>query len=46
MTENIDLKSLTREELAGELDKLGEKPFRTGQIYSWIHEKLREAWKR
>ena len=40
MTENIDLKSLTREELAGELDKLGEKAFRTGQIYSWIHEKL------
>lgn len=40
MTEKIDIKSLTREELSGELAKLGEKSFRTGQIYSWMHEKL------
>ena len=40
MTEKIDIKSLTREELSGELAKLGERSFRAGQIYSWMHEKL------
>lgn len=40
MTEKTDIKSLTREELLEAILALGEKPFRAGQIYSWIHEKL------
>ncbi len=35
-----DLKSLTREELTAEITALGEKPFRAGQLYQWMHQKL------
>ncbi len=35
-----DLKSLTREELNEEVTALGEKPFRAGQLYQWMHQKL------
>ncbi|MCC8138393.1 MAG: 23S rRNA (adenine(2503)-C(2))-methyltransferase RlmN [Clostridiales bacterium] len=36
----LDLKSLTREELITEVTALGEKPFRAGQMYQWMHQKL------
>lgn len=36
----IDIKSLTLDELKGVLSGMGEKPFRAGQIYQWMHEKL------
>ena len=35
-----DIKSLTIEELTEEVKLLGEKPFRAGQLFSWMHEKL------
>lgn len=34
-----DIKSLTLEQLKEELVKMGEKPFRGGQIYEWLHGK-------
>lgn len=36
----IDIKSLNLQELKNELEIMGEKPFRSGQIYSWLHQKL------
>lgn len=38
--EQRDIKSLTLEELKGELQAHGEKAFRAGQIYNWMHGKL------
>ncbi len=38
--EKRDIKSLTLEELKEELEALGEKPFRAGQIYDWMHRKM------
>ncbi len=35
-----DLKSMTPEELAERMGALGEKPFRAGQLFQWMHEKL------
>ncbi len=35
----IDIKSLTQEELCELVLSLGEKSFRSGQIFSWLHEK-------
>ena len=35
-----DIKSLTLEELKSELQAHGEKTFRAGQIYNWMHGKL------
>ncbi len=35
-----DIKSFTLEELKKEMERLGEKPFRAGQIYQWMHQKL------
>ncbi|MCD8248679.1 MAG: 23S rRNA (adenine(2503)-C(2))-methyltransferase RlmN [Lachnospiraceae bacterium] len=35
-----DIKSLMPAELQAEMEKIGEKKFRAGQIYSWLHEKL------
>ena len=37
--EKIDILSLSYDELLEEILKLGEKKFRAGQIYSWLHEK-------
>ena len=37
--EKIDILSLSYDELLDEILKLGEKKFRAGQIYSWLHEK-------
>jgi len=39
MEEKLDLKSLTIEEWKEVLATWGEKPFRAGQIFSWLHEK-------
>lgn len=33
-----EIKCLTIEELRGELTALGEKPFRAGQIFKWLHQ--------
>ena len=38
--EQTDIKSLTLEELKKELQAHGEKAFRAGQLYSWMHVKL------
>jgi len=35
-----DIKSLTLAQLKDEMTHLGEKPFRAGQIYKWLHVKL------
>lgn len=35
----IDIKSLTYEQLEENILALGEKKFRSGQIFSWLHEK-------
>ena len=36
----MDIKSLTKEELICEIEKLGEKKFRATQMYEWMHKKL------
>ncbi len=33
-----DIKSMTIDELKTELIEMGEKPFKAGQIYSWLHK--------
>ena len=33
-----DIKSMTVDELKSELADMGEKPFKAGQIYSWLHK--------
>ena len=38
--EKKDIKSLTLEELKAEMAEIGEKPFRAGQLYDWMHVKL------
>ncbi len=35
-----DIKSMDQEELKGLLSAMGEKPFRSGQIYTWLHQRL------
>lgn len=35
-----DLRSLSLEELTALIEELGEKKFRAGQIYEWVHKKL------
>lgn len=35
-----DLKNMTKEELTEELIAIGEKKFRAGQMYDWMHKKL------
>lgn len=37
--EKIDILSMTKEELTGEIRDMGEKAFRAGQIYDWLHVK-------
>ncbi|MGI6180455.1 MAG: 23S rRNA (adenine(2503)-C(2))-methyltransferase RlmN [Agathobaculum sp.] len=36
-----EIKSLTMEELKAALKELGEKPFRAGQIFKWLHAGVR-----
>mgnify|MGYP002514910492 CR=1 FL=1 len=38
--EQMDIKSLTKEELTKEIENLGEKKFRASQMYEWMHKKL------
>ncbi len=40
LDEKQDIKSLTLPELSEALQAMGEKPFRAGQIYQWLHQKL------
>ena len=42
--EKTDIKSLTPDELKEYLKSMGEKPFRAGQIYQWMHEKLASSY--
>jgi len=37
--EKNDILSMTKEELTGEIRDMGEKAFRAGQIYDWLHVK-------
>ena len=37
--EKIDILSLTKEELTGQITAMGEKAFRAKQIYDWLHVK-------
>ena len=37
--EKIDILSLTKDELAAEIEKMGEKSYRAKQIYDWLHVK-------
>ena len=39
-----DIKSLSLEELKEEMKAIGEKPFRAGQIYQWMHQKLASSF--
>ena len=39
-----DIKSLTLPELQAEMERLGDKKFRAGQIYQWLHEKLADEF--
>lgn len=41
-----DIASYSYEELLSEMEKIGEKPFRGKQIYSWLHEKLADDFVR
>ncbi len=40
MIDKKDIKSMTFQELAEELEQMGEKKFRASQIYDWMHVKL------
>ena len=39
-----DIKSYTKKELEEEIRSLGDKAFRAGQIYQWLHVKLAESF--
>ncbi len=39
-----DIKSLTLQELKTELTAMGEKAFRAGQMYDWMHKRLAESF--
>ena len=39
MSEKIELLGLSKEELAAEIEKLGEKPFRAKQLWQWIYNR-------
>ena len=39
-----DIKSLTLSQLKEEMESLGEKSFRAGQLFEWMHEKLAEGY--
>lgn len=42
--EKKDIRSYTFEQLQKEMQELGEKAFRSRQIYSWLHEKLADSF--
>ena len=35
----LDIRSMTQEELGQVMESLGEKPFKARQLYQWIHQK-------
>ena len=39
-----DIASFTLDELKNEMKEIGEKPFRAGQIYEWLHKKLADRF--
>ena len=39
-----DIRAYGYEELKAEMQALGEKPFRAGQIYDWLHVKLADSF--
>ena len=39
-----DIRAYGYEELKEEMQSLGEKPFRAGQIYDWLHVKLADSF--
>ena len=39
-----DIRAYGYEELRTEIQELGEKPFRAGQIYDWLHVKLADSF--
>ena len=39
-----DIRSYTFEQLNTEMQEIGEKSFRSKQIYSWLHEKLVDSF--
>lgn len=41
---STDIKSLSLSELKEEMQKIGEKSFKAGQIYSWLHKKGVESF--
>ena len=40
MINNTDIKSMTLPQLQDFVEELGEKKFRAGQLYQWMHQKL------
>lgn len=42
--DKTDIKSLELGELKELLADMGEKPFRSGQIYTWLHRRLVTSW--
>ncbi len=41
---DVDVKSLTMDELKLEMEKIGEKAFRAKQLYEWMHVKLARSY--
>ena len=41
MMEKTDIRSLNLEELKALVQGTGEKPFRAGQLYQWMHREAR-----
>lgn len=39
MNGKIDIRALTYDDLAAYMSKIGEKPYRAGQIFDWLHAK-------
>lgn len=44
MSEKKDIKSMTLRQLTEELTEMGEKSFRAGQLYQWMHGKLARSF--
>ena len=44
MTEKIDIKSLSIEELRERFIQLGEPAFRAGQVFSWLHQRRAQSF--
>ena len=44
VSEKKDIASFTLDELKNEMKEIGEKPFRAGQIYEWLHKKLADEF--